>query len=95
MEDIDFLKAIHNYMENLTPGGIRDILKTDSYYQESLAEERRLYELYELMELSEMQRNMIENLIEAIYAQSADYSLALYKLGMQNCYHLLKQLTES
>ena len=81
-------------MENQTPGGIRDILKTDSYYQESLAEERRLYELYELMELSEIQQNLIENLIEAIYAQSADYSLALYKLGMQNCYHLLKQLSK-
>ena len=92
MEDMDFLKIIHDYMENQTPGGIRDILKTDNYYQESLAEERRLYELYELMELSEMQRNMIENLIEAIYAQSADYSLALYKLGMQNCYQLLNQL---
>ena len=93
MEDIDFLKAIYNYMGNQTPGGIRDILKADSYYQESLAEERRLYELYELMDLSEMQRDMIEDLIEAIYAQSADYSLTLYKLGMQNCYQLLKQLT--
>ena len=92
MDDIDFLKVIHNYMENLTPGGIRDMLKADNYYQESLAEEHRLYELYELMELSEIQRNILENLIEAIYAQSADYSLALYKLGMQNCYQLLNQL---
>ncbi len=63
-------------------------------YLKVTIQEKELNEEYEKLNLSDVQRNIIMQWIDAIYAQEAAYTVVDFRTGMQCCLSLLMQLAD-
>ena len=56
------------------------------------SDEQKCYKEFEALELSQSQKRTIEKWVDAIDSQNSIYSTIAFRLEMQHCFSLLRQL---
>lgn len=93
MMDIDYIKLIHEHLEGSNDKNVCDYLLADEQYQKASKLEQELFEQYEeLIDQTQEQRDLMEKWMDATHATGAAYAAVLFRLGMQSCFSLLRQL---
>ncbi len=92
MTDIDSIQLIHDYFELYATPNVHETLSKNKDYLEALNTEKKLYEQFQDSYLTEEQRDIVEQLIEAICSKNSIYSSTIFRLGMQSCFSLFRQL---
>ncbi len=92
MTDLDYIQLIHDYFELYATPNVHEILIADKDYLEVLNTEKKLYEQFQNSYLTPEQRDIVEQLIESICNKNSIYSTTIFRLGMQSCFSLIRQL---
>lgn len=95
MENTELFRLLYAHLEEREHNNIFQNLNKDEDYLEAAKSEAEYSEQYQRLDLSEEQREIIENWIDSILAQSAAHSRVVFRLAMQLGFSLLRELGDS
>lgn len=93
-KDTDFFKLLYNHLNERPINNAFEQLKQDEHYQEASRAECEIAKKCSNMELTEKQQKAVEEWIDCVHAESAAYSMVVFRMGMQCCFSLIMQLAD-